>query len=408
MQEIKLPFVDKKPSARSIASNGLISIASIGLLIWAFQLLQTRLTSVVSHDAVINGAIVEIKAPQEGVVSQVSIATGDEALPGQSLLTLKNDQISELQVEEITGRLNQGQTELQRAQIRLDQLVELLQRAQSDSQAQYRLENLEAEESIDQVASELKGAEAKLQLAQVNYDRAVQLQTAGAISVASLDSATVEVEQRQAEVDSLKNRLNRLEADRQAAALGLVINQTRSNYDPRIRVQELQLQISDQQQLVQTLTEAVATTEAELAQAKLDAERKQFTQIEASTGGVIWSLPIQPGTFVQRGESLGQLLDCNRRWVDAFVDERTLKSLQVGTPATIELYGDKSVTLQGSVGLIRSGLERLSPGEDVAVPTTANTPRNAQIRVNIEPDQNLDSQDQLCYVGYTGKVIFEI
>jgi multidrug resistance efflux pump len=408
MQDIKLPSLEQKLPSRSILSNLLITLISIGLVVWTFQLLRTRFTSVVSIDAVINGAVVDIKAPQEGVVANVAIATGDKTTSGQSLLVLQNDQVSELKVQEINSRLSQYKADLQSAQAHLSELLALRQVSAADNQTQYHLENLEFQRLIDQVAADLRGAEARLNLAQISRDRSVQLQSEGAVSMANLDSAIAEVEQRQAEVDSLQNRLQSLQANQAAAQQGLTLERTRSNFDPRIRLQELQLQIAEQQQKIQRLEQSIKDTEAELAQAKLDAERDQKVQIHAATTGVMWSLAVQPGTFVQQGESLGKLLDCHQRWVDAFVDERTLRSLQIGSPATIELYGDSSQTLSGRVGIIRSGSGRLSVGEDVAVPVVANMPRKAQVRVNLDPETDPTALEQLCYVGYTGKVTFDI
>lgn len=408
MQGYRLPSPELRLPSRSLLSNLLITLTSLGLIVWAFQLLQTRFTSVVSTDAVINGAVVEIKAPEEGMVSTMTVATGDAAKSGQSLVVLKNERVSELQLQEINSRLSDRNAELQRAQARLDQLLGLAAIAATDNQAQYRLENVEIRRSIDQMNSDLRGAESRLRLAKISRDRAAMLQSEGAIALANLDSAQVEMEQRQAEVDSIRDRLAAMQANQEAAEQGLALDRTRSNYDPRIRLQELQVQIADQQELVSVLEQSIKAIEAELAQAKLEAERQQTIDIGASRAGVIWSLAVQPGTFVQQGESLGQLLDCNRRWVDAIVDERTLRSLQIGTPATIELYGDSSRTLQGEVSMIRPGMGRLSPGEDVAIPIAANTPRTAQVRVALAPDPTPESQERLCYVGYTGKVTFHI
>lgn len=109
------------------------------------------------------------------------------------------------------------------------------------------------------------------------------------------------------------------------------------------------MQIADQRQVIQTLRKSIQGTEAELAQANIDVERQQTVVVNAPTTGVIWRLAVQPGKFVQQGESLGQVLNCSGRWVDAFVDEQAARSLQPGTPATIKLYGAESQVLQGQV-----------------------------------------------------------
>lgn len=147
---------------------------------------------------------------------------------------------------------------------------------------------------------------------------------------------------------------------------------------------------------------------SEQIQAKADTERKEKVVVKVPTSGVVWRLSAQPGQFVQQGASLGQVLDCKRRWVDVFVDEQAVRSIQPGTPASIELYGLDSHVLQGRVTMIRSGMGRLAAGEDVAVPITPNLPRNSQVRVDLDPGTDKGNPNLLCYVGYTGRVTFTV
>lgn len=393
---------------RSLASNFLILLAGVAFLLWAARLAQLKLTSIPSIDAVINGAIININAPREGKVMEVTIAVGETTRKGQRLLMLENEQSSQLQVQEITSRLSERKAELTAAQAHLDRLLALQQLATTDYQEQYRLENLEGQRSLNQLESELRGAESRLRLAGISRDRARQLHLDGAVSMADLDSAEAEFEQRQSEVDSIQQQLEILQANLQAAEQGLTLNQTRSNYDPRIRLQEVQMQVADQQEVVERLAQAVEDINAEVEQARLDAARRRTIPIDATNDGVVWSFDIQPGTYVQQGDALGQLLDCSHRWIDTVVDERMLRSLEIGTPATIELYGYNSRRLEGKVSVIRPGIGRLAVGQDVMNPIAANTPRTAQVRVDITEAVDDEGRSRLCYVGHTAKVQFDI
>lgn len=223
-----------------------------------------------------------------------------------------------------------------------------------------------------------------------------------------LDDAKRELETSKNLVDSLEARLKATRANQKAIGLGLNLARSRSNYDPRIRLQELQLEIADQRQLIATLKQNIKNAQAELIQAKTDMERKEQIVVNVPTSGVIWNLLAQRGQFVQQGTTLGKVLDCSRRWVDVFVDEQAVRSIQPGIPATIELYGSEAQVLHGRVSIIRSGLGRLAAGEDVAVPITPNMPRNSQVRVNLDPSTPKGTPNLLCYVGYTGKVTFKV
>jgi multidrug resistance efflux pump len=357
---------------------------------------------------VINGVLTDLKAPSEGIVSELSVKTGDTTSQDKVLFTLKNDRVSKLQVQEINSKINQQHAELERAQKGLARQLILVQTLVADQQNQSRLEVLEAQQSVAQAMSDLQIPKARYQLAQLNYKRTKFLVAEGALSQAELDSAALEMQQSQAEVGSLEHRLDALRTNQQASQLGLTLSRNRSNYDPRIRLEELQLQISERQQTIQILQQSIFDARTELDQAKADVQQRQAVLVKAPNSGVVWRLNSQPGTFVERGESLGQVLDCKRRWVDVFVDERAMRSLQPGTPATIELYGSTSEVLHGRVRLVRSGIGRLTVGEDVAIPITPNLPRNTQVRVDLDPATDQGNPNLFCYVGYTGRVTFKL
>ncbi len=135
--------------------------------------------------------------------------------------------------------------------------------------------------------------------------------------------------------------------------------------------------------------------------------------MKAPMSGVLWKLNAQAGKFVQRGESIAQIANCQDRWVDALVDEGAVKSLSIGMPAKIHLTGTaNNIELTGKIQNIRSGVGRLSAGEEVATPIPPNLPRYSQVRVSLEVSPQ--SQDvnptagNLCYIGYTGRVSFTL
>jgi multidrug resistance efflux pump len=393
---------------RSLLSNLLILIAGTGLVVLSLRLLHDRLTSVISRDAVINGTLIDINAPLEGTVTELRVKTGDAISKEKTVITLQNERVSKLPVQEIKSRINQQQGELERAQSQLDRQLALLQILLDDQKNQSQLENLEAQESVAQVEAELQSAQSRYQIAQVSYKRSSFLAQAGALAQVQLDTAKRELEESKNSVSSLEARLKAVRSNQKAIGLGLNLSRSRSNFDPRIRLQEVQLQIADQRKAIATLQQNIKNAQAELVQAKRDMEQKEKIVVKVPTSGVLWHLSVQQGQFVQQGTRLGQLLDCNRRWVDVFVDEQAVRSVHPGTSATIKLYGFQSQVLQGRVSMIRSGIGRLTAGEDVAVPITPNMPRQSQVRVELDTTTPQGSPNQLCFVGYTGRVTFEV
>ncbi|NJM46903.1 MAG: HlyD family efflux transporter periplasmic adaptor subunit [Alkalinema sp. RU_4_3] len=268
----------------------------------------------ISVDAVINGNITDLKTPEEGQLARLEVKTGEQISQGNPLFTVTNDRNSQLPLQEITSRINQYRSDLNRAQGRLDRQIALQDNLAVDDDRQQDLEVAAFDQQVDQMDADLRGAEARQKMAQLNVDRISQLHREGAIPTASLDNARVELEQRQSEVQSLNSKRKTLNVNREAANQGLSLSKTRSNYDPRIRLQEAQTQIADARSEVVTLQQRLTSAEAELATAKKDLQKKQTVIVKAPSSGVVWKLSAQEGKYLQRGESIGQIADCNQRW----------------------------------------------------------------------------------------------
>ncbi|MEH2156252.1 HlyD family secretion protein [Nostoc sp.] len=404
-------------SVRSLASNAATILISAALLSWSFRFMKAQLTTVNSVDAVINGMLTDIRTQQEGVISKVTAKTGQSISSEELLFVIDNQRASQLQAQEISSRLNQQEAELKQAQERLAHKLSLLNIVNRDAVNQERLAVLENQQNQKQLLSDLKGTKSRYKLAQLNYKRAKLLKSQGAIAEASFDTAEIELKQRESEVESLQAKLAALQVNQDAVRNGLSLSRTRSNYDPSIRLVELQLQIAEDQQGIETLKKTIQGTKAEFGQAKKDLQHKQVATIKSPESGVMWRLTAQPGKFVQQGESLGQIAVCNQRWVDAWVDEQKVQLLKVGTPAEIKLNGTgSSVTLTGKISVIRSGIGRLSAGEDTVVAMMPNLPRHTQVHITLDTEDTEPSSSSsdnmrngnLCYIGYTGRVVFKV
>jgi len=394
----------KQIANRSLIANILIVVFSIGLITWAIRLVQSKYTSVASLDAVVNGVVIDIKTPQEGIIKSLKADTGSIIKKDVILLSVENDQVSNLQAKQISSRLSSQQSQLVSAEGQLDQLLSLTDLLQSDNQNQKRLEVSDYSDRNEQFESDLRGAIARAKLAELNYDRAIFLQKEGAYSQSVLDLAKVEFQARQSEVESLEARRQSILTNREAASIGLTLERTRSNSDPRIRLEEVQLQISNQQRTIIALRQSIDDAKSELIEANADVNRRRNAIVKSPVSGVIWKLGAREGQLVRQEQSIGQMIDCSKRWVDVYVEEQSVEAIQIGMPAKIELYAASTLVLNGKVSLIRSGLGRFNAGEDVAITIPQNLPRTAQVRVDLDKNSDLGAPNVFCYIGYTGKV----
>ncbi|HEY9666060.1 MAG TPA: HlyD family efflux transporter periplasmic adaptor subunit, partial [Coleofasciculaceae cyanobacterium] len=154
---------------------------------------------------------------------------------------------------------------------------------------------------------------------------------------------------------------------------------------------------------------SIRAKEKAIAQAEKSTMAAKNYQVLASSQGVLWEVMVQNGEQVNSGQPLLKQLNCDRLWVDAFVNIDALKRIQIGSPAQIELYGENQ-KLNGWVKTIRSPLSRQdNVGQDVAInPPATENQQLAQVRIELENSQELtsshESSAQFCQVGQVAKV----
>ncbi|NJR67590.1 MAG: hypothetical protein HC771_02195 [Synechococcales cyanobacterium CRU_2_2] len=146
-------------SLRSPLANLLVLGAGIGLLYWSYQYLQTRMTSVISVDAVVNGALVDLKAPEDGILEPLVFRTGDAISKAAPVFRITNSRASEVKGQELLSRLRQQQFELTGAQSQLLQKQKMLSFVSQDASEQITLEGSEMGLQIQQLESELQGGD---------------------------------------------------------------------------------------------------------------------------------------------------------------------------------------------------------------------------------------------------------
>jgi multidrug resistance efflux pump len=401
---------------RSPLANIVVVLASLGLLAWSVGFFKTRAASIISVDAVINTNLIDLKSPEEGILEVVNAETGKPVTAQATMFQIRNTKVSDLQTQTLTSRLNQSKAALAKALASVSQQEQLATLVAQDSSNQTILESAEASTEIQQIQADIEGAKSRHRLAADNHRRLSQLQAAGAIPEIQVDVARSEMEQRASDITSMEAKIDSLRVNQAAISQGLTLSRTRSNYDPAIRLQEIELNKAQINQEINGLEQQIRDTNAEIVQAKRDSQMRQEGQVQAPISGIVWSLQAKSGQYVQRGESLGKLADCNQRWVDAIVDDNRLSGLQVGTPAKFQVRGTASdVMLTGKVQMIRSGLGRLNAGDDVMTPVERHLPHQTQVRVALDNTMAQPAiatatgpAGNLCHIGYTGRVAFDV
>ncbi len=234
----------------------------------------------------------EAHAPISTTVKRVLVKEGDHVRKGQLLLQLDDDDI---------------RTQAARAQAQV-------KAAQADQSA---LSTGGTQEEVLTLNSQLVKARSARDAAQRNLDAFRRLQQEGAASPGEV---------RQAE-----DTLQRAQAD---------------------------MTLLEQKQKDRYSKPETARIEAQGAgaQAAYDAAENALlkSSVRASFDGMVYSLPVKPGAFVQAGELLLQEADLSRVLVRAFVDEPDVGRLQIGQKVEVIWDALPGRTWTGTVATVPS------------------------------------------------------
>jgi multidrug resistance efflux pump len=393
---------DKIP--RSRGAEILILLIGSGLLVLTSFIVVNFLTAR-SRDAVINATPIAIRTPITGTLQSLPVKTGEAVELNQELAVIRNTSASREELEQISTEhlaARSRQADLRRQVQAQRQLVAVVE---GDAGRQQELEQRRNRHDLGQTMADLQRARAELAFAERESRRQESLFRSGAVAANVFDRAETTKQQRRRELESLEARLASSRTDLEAANLNLVLRNNRSGSDPVVRLQEASRTLQNLQGDLRTQDERVAGLERQLAAANQQWEKRNQSVLRSPRHAVVWELQAQAGDLLEALQPVMKLIDCKNRWVTTYVAENDLNRLRIGSTARIELVGTR-VALRGEVQSIRSGIGRLSLGEDPLVPIPINLARESEVRVRILNDVPAPAL-QFCYVGYTGRVIFE-
>ena len=238
----------------------------------------------------------ESHAPIATTVKRLLVKEGDHVQKGQLLLELDND--------DIRAQAARAQAQIKAAQANLA-----------------ATKNSGTQEEILTLNAQLAKTRAARDTAQRNLDALKRLQQQGAAS---------EGEVRQAETT-----LQNTQAD---------------------------LNLLEQKQKDRYSQPELASTEAQAAQAQAAYESAQDalsrSSVRAPFDGIVYSLPVKSGAFVQVGDMLLQVADLSHVLVRAFVDEPDVGRLQMGQKVEVTWDAVPGRVWTGAVNSVPSTVKR--------------------------------------------------
>ena len=296
-------------------SHGLIAMCALLLVTSGCRTKSTDVPKRAS--GYVEATDVRIASKVPGRVAVVSVAEGARVAKGDVIATIATTDID---------------LALQRAKA---------ERAAADAQVRLlragsRIEDVQqAEAQVAAAESDRQAASAELSAAQADEARFQQLLDKRAGSVKQRDDAATRRELAQARVKAAGDR---------AAAATATLARVRSG----ARAEE-----------IEGAKARVAAADAQIA--VLEHDRGETTVV-APSSGIVTSRLVEPGELVGAGTMLAIIVDLDRAWVNAYVEEPLVPSLRLEQPVTI----------------VTDGGDRLTGAISYIAPRAEFTPRNVQ------------------------------
>jgi membrane fusion protein, multidrug efflux system len=416
---------------------GVLGVVVLAATLWfGIPWLRLTLNTVSTDDAYVNGHVTFVAARVSGQVARVLVDDNNRVHKGDLLVQLDKEPLEDA-VAVKKAAVNNAEADLQAATAAV-RGVEALARSQF-----WQLEN--AIEDVDNRVALLSARvaaldknKATLKLAQLEFDRGVQLLPNATISreeydrrQAALSVAQAEVIQAMSDVHQSRVSLG-LVAQPESGDLGQVppdLDQTFSSvreaqaaliqtaaqlgvahsYEQLPKVMLKQFESLDQGDVDRTL--AALTNDApgvKQAKAKLESAERDLVQAElnlrycdvvADIDGVVTRRNVNPGNNVQVGQSLMALRSLNEIWVDANFKETELRDLRIGQPADlyVDMYGRRHV-FKGRVSGFTMGTGStlsLLPAEN-ATGNFIKVVQRLPVRIDIE---GYDPNENALFIG---------
>ncbi len=312
----------------------------------------------------VEGGVIAIAAPRDGVITQVFVVDGDRVERGQ-LLALQDDRVPRAALAEAIAARNIQAARIEGLIPQIDSARDEARRLSgrggaSASRARVALlqEQLAAAERerarlegagrLDPNAGRLAGLERQLSAAQREVDRLVGLVAQGAEPSQALDRARDEKERIEAEVRTLQADIDksRSEAGDRVRTLSREIDVlraeiARSSVEATARVGELQAALASARADLQV-------AEARLLSAQLEVEQRQ---IRAPVAGVILRAAARPGVGAStlNVTSLFTLAPNNAKIVRSELEESMVEAVKAGQIVTVKVESSNRPEIKGKV-----------------------------------------------------------
>ncbi len=354
-----------------------------------------------SEHAVISAALITIRTPIRGEVTDMAAQVG-ERMADQAVLAIIRNPLADrgrlLDAIEARDRASAEAAQLGTQIAALDALAETIRKRATEHR----------HEASDVLAASIRegeqaqaAAEARALKARQDATRAQSLNRTGIVATAGLERAEAERDAAQHEAASLAARNESLRRQQQAIGQGVFVSGGYGGIGyPEQRLDEIALRRAE-------LVRQQAAQEAGLVRARMrvaeesahhEAEREVVLHASGDVWG--WRVLARRGQRVLPDEIIVEMVNCREVFLLAAVPQTDVPRIGIGTRVRLRLDGESEERPGKVTGWITDGTLR-ADGHLAVLPTR---PRGASQVARVAIAQ---PRGQECPVGRTGRVLFD-
>jgi membrane fusion protein (multidrug efflux system) len=379
---------------RKIPRRHILALVAAGLAVIGLAVGIPYYLHAISHestdDAFIDGDIIAISPRVSGHVSRVHVTDNQHVAAGDLLVELdprdfqarldaarasldaaeaaRRSRDIDVNLTSITSAA--GLDEAKQAVTAAEAMVQnarALAAAAKGQQGEAQAQVAFAKAALDQAQAETLAVEAKYQQASLDLKRYQEMARSNTISPQQLDHAVTDERMAAADLNAARSKVATQQSllKRAEAALKAAEDNVRQA-QAQVAARQAQLeQANARLTSAKSAPVQVAQSSSRAEASKADAERARaeveqaslnlsYTKIHAPAAGYVTKKNVEPGVFVQVGQSLMAIVPPNV-WVTANFKETQLTHMRPGQPATVSVDTYPDQTFHGRVDSIQRG-----------------------------------------------------
>ncbi len=261
-----------------------------------------------TDNAQLDGNIVPIRSSVTAFIKDIRFDDNQIVKQGDTLIVFD--------AEELKAKLTQAEAALENANANLRSI---------ENRASASTENVIASQETAEFDKQgITSAKIKLEKAQTDFNRIVELQKVKAATQQQFDNAQADLQLAKSEYAKTVNK----QKSSVSSSLGL------------------KAEAKSEQNQVDLAKAEIKQREAELILAK---KQLSYATVIAPCNGIVSKRAIQKGQYVSSGQSLCVVIDNEHYWVSANFKETQLEKIKIGSEVEIELDAYPDLKLTGKV-----------------------------------------------------------